>query len=246
MGKLARVLVAEDRTSCSAPRTPSAPPRPLRRGASAWACHGALRALRARPRLRGVRRREGRGIEQESDVVLVDTAGRLRNKAGLMDQLGKVKRVIEKAAAVDEVLLVIDATTGQNGMTRRRVFAEAVDIAGIVLAKLDGTAKGGIVGWPSARARRARQLIGLGRAGRPRAVQRRSRLRGRDHRLTSPVPAPRRRPLPSRGQAVTYAEPLWRGAAHARHVRCGTPVNVCVARAARRTRSLRPGEPARR
>ena len=85
------------------------------------------------------------GIEQESDVVLVDTAGRLQNKAGLMDQLGKVKRVIEKAAAVDEVLLVIDATTGQNGMSQARVFAEAVDITGIVLTKLDGTAKGGIV-----------------------------------------------------------------------------------------------------
>ena len=85
------------------------------------------------------------GIDQEADVVLVDTAGRLQNKAGLMDQLGKVKRVIEKAAAVDEVLLVIDATTGQNGMTQARVFAEAVDITGIVLTKLDGTAKGGIV-----------------------------------------------------------------------------------------------------
>ena len=85
------------------------------------------------------------GIDQEADVVLVDTAGRLQNKAGLMDQLGKVKRVIEKAAAVDEVLLVIDATTGQNGMTQAKVFAEAVDITGIVLTKLDGTAKGGIV-----------------------------------------------------------------------------------------------------
>ena len=85
------------------------------------------------------------GIQQEADVVLVDTAGRLQNKAGLMDQLGKVKRVIEKAAAVDEVLLVIDATTGQNGMTQAKVFAEAVDITGIVLTKLDGTAKGGIV-----------------------------------------------------------------------------------------------------
>ena len=85
------------------------------------------------------------GIDQEADVVLVDTAGRLQNKAGLMDQLGKVKRVIEKAAAVDEVLLVIDATTGQNGMTQAKVFAQAVDITGIVLTKLDGTAKGGIV-----------------------------------------------------------------------------------------------------
>ena len=85
------------------------------------------------------------GIDQEADVVLVDTAGRLQNKAGLMDQLGKVKRVIEKAAEVDEVLLVIDAITGQNGMTQAKVFAQAVDITGIVLTKLDGTAKGGIV-----------------------------------------------------------------------------------------------------
>ena len=85
------------------------------------------------------------GIEQDSDVVLIDTAGRLQNKAGLMDQLGKIKRVITKAAEVDEVLLVIDATTGQNGMTQAKVFAEAVNITGIVLTKLDGTAKGGIV-----------------------------------------------------------------------------------------------------
>ena len=76
---------------------------------------------------------------------MIDTAGRLQNKAGLMDQLGKIKRVVEKAAAVDEVLLVIDATTGQNGMTQARVFAEVVDVTGIVLTKLDGTAKGGIV-----------------------------------------------------------------------------------------------------
>jgi fused signal recognition particle receptor len=85
------------------------------------------------------------GIEQEVDVVMIDTAGRLQNKAGLMDQLGKIKRVVEKAAAIDEVLLVIDATTGQNGMTQARVFSEAVDVTGIVLTKLDGTAKGGIV-----------------------------------------------------------------------------------------------------
>jgi fused signal recognition particle receptor len=85
------------------------------------------------------------GIEEEADVVMIDTAGRLQNKAGLMDQLGKIKRVVEKAASVDEVLLVIDATTGQNGMTQARVFSEAVDVTGIVLTKLDGTAKGGIV-----------------------------------------------------------------------------------------------------
>ncbi|MBG0739136.1 signal recognition particle-docking protein FtsY [Paeniglutamicibacter antarcticus] len=85
------------------------------------------------------------GIEQEVDVVMIDTAGRLQNKIGLMDELGKVKRVIEKQASVDEVLLVLDATTGQNGLTQAKVFAEVVNITGIVLTKLDGTAKGGIV-----------------------------------------------------------------------------------------------------
>ena len=85
------------------------------------------------------------GMEQEADVVLVDTAGRLQNKAGLMDELGKVKRVVERQSAVGEVLLVLDATTGQNGMIQARVFREAVDVSGIVLTKLDGSAKGGIV-----------------------------------------------------------------------------------------------------
>ena len=85
------------------------------------------------------------GIEQEVDTVLIDTAGRLHTKTGLMDELGKVKRVVERQAAVDEVLLVIDATTGQNGLTQARVFAEVVNVTGIVLTKLDGTAKGGIV-----------------------------------------------------------------------------------------------------
>ena len=81
----------------------------------------------------------------EADVVLIDTAGRLQNKVGLMDELGKVKRVIEKQSPVDEVLLVLDATTGQNGMRQAEVFSEVVGITGIVLTKLDGTAKGGIV-----------------------------------------------------------------------------------------------------
>ncbi len=85
------------------------------------------------------------GIEREVDTVLVDTAGRLHTKAGLMDELGKVKRVIEKQAPVTEVLLVLDATTGQNGMVQARVFSQVVDVTGIVLTKLDGTAKGGIV-----------------------------------------------------------------------------------------------------
>jgi fused signal recognition particle receptor len=78
-------------------------------------------------------------------VVVVDTAGRLQNKVGLMDELGKVKRVIEKHGPIDEVLLVLDATTGQNGLVQARVFADVVDVTGIVLTKLDGTAKGGIV-----------------------------------------------------------------------------------------------------
>ena len=85
------------------------------------------------------------GIEAEVDVVIIDTAGRLHTKTGLMDELGKVKRVIEKRTSVDEVLLVLDATTGQNGLRQARVFAEVVDVSGIVLTKLDGTAKGGIV-----------------------------------------------------------------------------------------------------
>jgi fused signal recognition particle receptor len=85
------------------------------------------------------------GIDGRVGTVIVDTAGRLHTKTGLMDELGKIKRVIEKRATVDEVLLVLDATTGQNGLRQARVFAEAVDITGIVLTKLDGTAKGGIV-----------------------------------------------------------------------------------------------------
>ncbi|MFE4594244.1 signal recognition particle-docking protein FtsY [Streptomyces laurentii] len=85
------------------------------------------------------------GIAEKADVVLIDTAGRLHTKTGLMDELGKVKRVVEKHGPLDEVLLVLDATTGQNGLIQARVFAEVVAITGIVLTKLDGTAKGGIV-----------------------------------------------------------------------------------------------------
>ncbi|MEU8138353.1 signal recognition particle-docking protein FtsY [Streptodolium elevatio] len=85
------------------------------------------------------------GIAEGVDTVLIDTAGRLHTKTGLMDELGKVKRVVEKHGPVDEVLLVLDATTGQNGLVQARVFAEVVSITGIVLTKLDGTAKGGIV-----------------------------------------------------------------------------------------------------
>lgn len=85
------------------------------------------------------------GQQSEVDTVVIDTAGRLHTKTGLMDELGKVKRVIEKLSPVDEVLLVIDATTGQNGLVQAKVFSEVVDVTGIVLTKLDGTAKGGIV-----------------------------------------------------------------------------------------------------
>ena len=102
------------------------------------------------------------GIDSEVDVVMIDTAGRLQNKAGLMDQLGKIKRVVEKAAEVDEVLLVIDATTGQNGMTQARVFSEAVNVTGIALTKLDGTAKGGIVVAIQRELGAPVKLIGLG------------------------------------------------------------------------------------
>ncbi len=84
-------------------------------------------------------------VDEQADVCVIDTAGRLHTKTGLMDELGKVKRVAEKQAPVDEVLLVLDATTGQNGLRQAQVFSEVVDVTGIVLTKLDGTAKGGIV-----------------------------------------------------------------------------------------------------
>jgi fused signal recognition particle receptor len=102
------------------------------------------------------------GVEQEADVVVIDTAGRLQNKAGLMDELGKVKRVVEKQAPVTEVLLVLDATTGQNGMIQARVFSEVVNVTGIVLTKLDGSAKGGIVVAVQRELKVPVKLVGLG------------------------------------------------------------------------------------
>ncbi|MGW2560039.1 signal recognition particle-docking protein FtsY [Streptomyces sp. NPDC001514] len=102
------------------------------------------------------------GITEGADVVLIDTAGRLHTKTGLMDELGKVKRVVEKHGPLDEVLLVLDATTGQNGLVQARVFAEVVDITGIVLTKLDGTAKGGIVVAVQRELGVPVKLIGLG------------------------------------------------------------------------------------
>lgn len=147
VGKLARVLVAEDKDVLlgAADTFRAAAAEQL----ATWGqrvgvptvrsdVHGADPASVAYEAVKA-------GIEQEVDVVMIDTAGRLQNKVGLMDELGKVKRVIEKLAEVDEVLLVLDATTGQNGLNQARVFAEVVNITGIVLTKLDGTAKGGIV-----------------------------------------------------------------------------------------------------
>jgi fused signal recognition particle receptor len=125
-GKLARVLVADGRhVVLGAADT-------FRAAAGADPASVAFDAVK-------------RGISDGADAVVIDTAGRLHTKTGLMDELGKVKRVIEKQAEVDEILLVLDATTGQNGLVQATVFAEVVDITGIVLTKLDGTAKGGIV-----------------------------------------------------------------------------------------------------
>ncbi|MFP5282647.1 MAG: signal recognition particle-docking protein FtsY, partial [Actinomycetes bacterium] len=102
------------------------------------------------------------GVEQEVDVVLLDTAGRLHTKTGLMDELGKIKRVVERLAPVSEVLLVLDATTGQNGLTQARIFAEVVNVTGIALTKLDGSAKGGIVVQVQRELKVPVKLVGLG------------------------------------------------------------------------------------
>lgn len=146
VGKLARVLVADGR-------------RVVLGAADTFRAAAAdqLQAWASRVGAEVVRGDEGadpasvafdavdKGIAAGADVVVIDTAGRLHTKTGLMDELGKVKRVVDKRAAVDEVLLVLDATIGQNGLAQARVFADVVDITGVVLTKLDGTAKGGIV-----------------------------------------------------------------------------------------------------
>jgi fused signal recognition particle receptor len=103
-----------------------------------------------------------RGAEAGVDTVLIDTAGRLQNKVGLMDELGKVKRVVEKHGPIDETLLILDATTGQNGLEQARVFTEVCDVTGVVLTKLDGTAKGGIVIAVQRRLGIPVKLVGLG------------------------------------------------------------------------------------
>ena len=103
-----------------------------------------------------------RGTETRIDTVLVDTAGRLQNKVGLMDELGKVKRVLERQGPVDETLLILDATTGQNGLEQARVFTDVVNVTGVVLTKLDGTAKGGIVIAVQRKLGIPVKLVGLG------------------------------------------------------------------------------------
>lgn len=146
VGKLARVLVADGR-------------RVVLGAADTFRAAAAdqLQTWGARVGAEVVRGAEGadpasvafdavdKGVSAGVDVVVIDTAGRLHTKTGLMDELGKVKRVVERRASVDEVLLVLDATIGQNGLAQARVFADVVDITGVVLTKLDGTAKGGIV-----------------------------------------------------------------------------------------------------
>lgn len=164
VGKLARVLVAEDREVIlgAADTFRAAAAEQL----TTWGERVGVETVRSE--------QEGAdpasvaysavetGIEKEADVVLIDTAGRLHSKANLMDELGKVKRVAEKQAPVEEVLLVIDATTGQNGLAQAKVFTEAVDVTGIVLTKLDGTAKGGIVVAIQRQLGVPVKLIGLG------------------------------------------------------------------------------------
>lgn len=167
VGKIARVLVAEDKTV-------------LLGAADTFraAASEQLATWGGRVGVETVRGEEGadpasvaysaveRGKAESTDVVLVDTAGRLQNKIGLMDELGKVKRVATRPLGegheIDEVLLVLDATTGQNGMQQAKVFAEAVNITGIVLTKLDGTAKGGIVVAVQRELGVPVKLIGLG------------------------------------------------------------------------------------
>jgi fused signal recognition particle receptor len=163
VGKLARVLVAEDKDV-------------LLGAADTFRAAAAdqLETWGSRVGVPTVRGTEGadpasvafeavkKGIELEVDVVLIDTAGRLHTKTGLMDELGKVKRVVERQAPVEEVLLVLDATTGQNGLTQARIFGEVVDVTGIVLTKLDGSAKGGIVVQVQRELGVPVKLVGLG------------------------------------------------------------------------------------
>ena len=163
VGKLARVLVAEDREvllgAADTFRAAAADQLQI------WAERNGVPIVRGKAEsdpaavaFDAVKA----GIEEEVDVVIIDTAGRLHNKVDLMNELGKVKRVIEKQSEIDEVLLVLDATTGQNGLQQAKVFAQAVDVTGIVLTKLDGTAKGGIVVAVQRQLGVPVKLVGLG------------------------------------------------------------------------------------
>ncbi len=163
VGKIARILVAEDR------RTLLAAADTFRAAAvdqlATWGERVGVEVVRgpeggdpASVAFEAVKQ----GVDAGVDTVVVDTAGRLQNKQGLMDELGKVKRVIEKQTPVTEVLLVLDATTGQNGMIQAKVFSEVVDVTGIVLTKLDGSAKGGIVVAVQRQLGVPVKLVGLG------------------------------------------------------------------------------------
>jgi len=146
VGKLARVLVADGRrvVLAAADTFRAAAADQLQTWAARVGAHVVRGAEGADPASVAFDAVDA-GIKDGADVVVVDTAGRLHTKTGLMDELSKVKRVVGRRAAVDEVLLVLDATIGQNGLAQAHVFAEVVDITGVVLTKLDGTAKGGIV-----------------------------------------------------------------------------------------------------
>jgi len=163
VGKIARILVAEDRSVVlgAADTFRAAAVEQL----ATWGERVGVEVVRgpegsdpASVAFEAVKEGVGRG----ADTVIVDTAGRLQNKAGLMDELGKIKRVIEKQAPVTEVLLVLDATTGQNGMIQAKLFSEVVDVTGIVLTKLDGSAKGGIVVAVQRQLGVPVKLVGLG------------------------------------------------------------------------------------
>lgn len=162
-GKLARVLIADGRTVVlgAADTFRAAAADQLQtwgERVGATTVRGAEGADPASVAFEAVRQARELGV----DTALIDTAGRLHTKTGLMDELGKVKRVVEKQGPVDEVLLVLDATTGQNGLVQARVFREVVDITGIALTKLDGTAKGGIVVAVQRELGVPVKLIGLG------------------------------------------------------------------------------------
>lgn len=164
IGKIARVLVAEDRdvvlTAADTFRAAAADQL------QTWGERVGVRTVRADREgadpaavaFDGVRSAH----ESGADVVLIDTAGRLQNKANLMAELGKIKRVVEKQSPIDEVLLVLDATTGQNGLVQAAAFSEVVKVTGIVLTKLDGTAKGGIVVGVQRQLGVPVKLVGLG------------------------------------------------------------------------------------